>query len=122
MVEPKIERRRQPRAKGADGVSVGIDAHVTGVQVKDISLSGLCFRLEYPLELMTRLIMTLVFPQERPAGHPSGMSGGIQCEGTVVRCEPALDDYGKGYEVAIFFTKLDEAGRKAVEHYVSNHS
>ncbi|GAB4342078.1 MAG: hypothetical protein Kow0099_19300 [Candidatus Abyssubacteria bacterium] len=121
MAEPEIERRKQPRVRADDGVSIGIDAQVTGVQVRDISLSGLCFRLGHPLDFMTRLMITLVFPHDRPQNRGSALDDAIQCEGAVVRCEQVNDDYGTRYEVAVFFTKLDETARRAIDRYVKTH-
>jgi len=118
---PKADRRGQPRAEADTGLTVGAGPDVVGVQVKDISLSGLSFRLNRPVECMTRLAMTLVFPPmcDRDGGTCSH-GRKIQGEGAVVRCEPVADRAGQ-HEVAIFFTSLDDKARKVIEEYVKTH-
>jgi hypothetical protein len=100
------------------GLTVGAQPHLDGVQVKDISLSGISFRMERPIEFMTRLMMHMVFPNRSSPDGQSFMYGSIQCEGAVVRCAPVSDDNGNQYEIAVFFTHLEEAARKAIQDYV----
>ena len=116
MAMPKKERRKQPRAKGTTGLLVGLESQTPGDDIRDISLSGVCFTVEEPLEFMTQLMMTLIFPTENAPAQESG--GAIQCEGAVVRCEPIDSDAGNNYEVAVFFTRLEEAAKAAIEEYV----
>jgi len=115
---PKADRRGQPRAKAVTGLTVGAGPDVVGVQVKDISLSGLSFRVNQPVAFMTRLAMTLFFPpmSDRDGGARSH-GHKIQGEGAVVRCEPIADRIGQ-HEVAVFFTYLDDTARKVIEEYV----
>lgn len=121
MAEPKVERRKQPRARGADGLRLGAEPHAAGVQVKDISLSGLSFRASRPIEFMTRLMMTLMLPDySDQTGRPESPTS-VQCEGAVVRCEPAHGGNGNQYEVAVFFTHLDDTVKEVVEQYVKTH-
>ncbi len=121
MAKPKVERRKHPRARGTAGLRLGAAPHAAGLQVKDISLSGLSFRIGRPIEFMTRLMMTLMLPiQSDPAGRPEAPTS-VQCEGAVVRCEPVHGGDAQQYEVAVFFTDLDDTARKAVEEYVKAH-
>jgi hypothetical protein len=121
MAKPKVERRKQPRVRGAAGLRLGSAPHAAGLQVKDISLSGLSFRISRPIEFMTRLMMTLILPiQSDPAGQPETPTS-VPCEGAVVRCEPVHGSDVDQYEVAVFFTHLDDTAREAVEEYVKAH-
>lgn len=121
MVKSKTERRKQPRAKAVGGLTVGAKPHLATVQVKDISAAGLCFKNSRPLEFMSRLQMILVIPLCADALVRPEI-GEIHCEGVVVRCERIEDKHGNHYEIAVFFTQMDEAARKAVEKYVKNHA
>lgn len=115
MTRPKKERRKQPRAKGTAGLVVSMESGTPSADIKDISLSGISFTVDSPIEFMTQLMMTLIFPTESTPSH--GSDEGVRCEGAVVRCEPADAD-GDRYEVAVFFRHLDETAKTAIENYV----
>jgi hypothetical protein len=117
MAGPKKERRKQPRARGKAGLMVGVESMTPSADIKDISLSGVCFTVAKPLEFMTRLMMTLIFPSDTMSAKKSG--GAVQCEGAVVRCEPIASGEDNSYEVAVFFTHLEETAMAAIEEYVN---
>ena len=98
---------------------VGVESQKPTADIRDISLSGVCFTINESVEFMTRLMMTLIFP----AGHgsPNESERIESCEGAVVRCEPADSDKDSLYEVAVFFTHLEESTKEAIERYVSLH-
>ena len=114
MAKPKEERRKQPRVKGAAGLMVGVESQSCTIDIRDISLSGVSFVTDTPIEFMTQLMMTLILPV---AGASDSPDGRVQCEGAVVRCEPTSED-GDRYEVAVFFVHLDETTRATIEEYV----
>ncbi len=121
MTKPRRERRKKPRAKGTGKLLLALESQPPGAQIKDISVSGINFTADAPLEFMTRLVMTIVFPGEKNPGGEPASSGGIQCEGAVVRCEPVKGgDEGK-YEIAVFFTSLEQSASGAIEEYVRTH-
>ena len=122
MTKPHIERRKYPRAGGVKDLTVGAEPHVPSVQVINLSLSGLCFRMNHPIEFMTRLMMTLVLPRPHASADRPLSSISVQCEGTVVRCDPVCEDNQTRYEAAVFFTHLDDTPRKAIEEYVETHT
>ena len=121
MAKPVKERRKHLRAKGAEGLTVGVESHAPGVPVGDISLSGVSFTLDAPVEFMTRLMMTLVFPSEHASEQQASAPAGVQCEGAVVRCDPVRDGREGRYDVAVFFTHLEDFAREAIEEYVRTH-
>lgn len=100
---------------------IGVDSRLSGAPIKDISLSGVNFIADEPIEFMTRLMMTVVFPPQGASKDKSSASVGIQCEGAVVRCEPVKESDDEKYEVAVFFTHLDETAKSAIEEYVRAH-
>lgn len=119
MTKPKEERRKKPRARGAPGLTVGVKSQAPSADIRDISLSGVRFAVDEPIEFMTRLIMTLVVPGADASSDET--AGGVHCEGAVVRCEPMDSGENSRYEVAVFFTQLDETAKKAIEEYVQTH-
>ena len=120
MKKPAKERRKQPRVTGTHGFTVDLRSGAPAIQVKDISLSGISFRTNSPLEFMTRLMMTLVFPAKELLTAQSN-SVRIQCQGAVVRCDPMGKDEENSYEAAVFFTQLDEKARETIDEYVQKH-
>ncbi len=122
MTKQTEERRRQPRAKGTAGLTVGLEPESAAIQVKDVSLSGISFRTREPIEFMTQLMMTLVFPTTGGAKSRATDPYAVRCEGAVVRCDRRGSKEENQYEIAVFFTHLDENARKAIEEYVQTHS
>ena len=114
MAKPKEERRKQPRVKGAAGLVVGVEPQSSTIDIRDISISGVSFFVDTPIEFMTQLMMTLILPIAGASDNPDGR---VQCEGAVVRCEPTSED-GDRYEVAVFFMHLDETIKATIEKYV----
>ena len=121
MTRPAKERRKHLRAKGAEGLTVGVEPQAPGVPVRDISLSGVSFTLDAPVEFMTRLMMTLVFPSGRSPERQPSAPAAVQCEGAVVRCDPVRDGREGCYDVAVFFTHLEDSAKEAIEEYVQTH-
>jgi hypothetical protein len=116
MAGPKEERRKHPRAQGTAGLMLGVESMTPSADIKDISLSGVRFTVGEPLEFMTKLVMTLIFPFENSPAQESG--GAIECEGAVVRCEPVGSGEDDSYEVAVFFTHMEETAKTAITEYV----
>ena len=118
MAKPKEERRKLPRVKGTVGLLVGMESQSPTTDIRDISLSGISFITDSPIEFMTQLMMTLVLPTVDASSKGSkGADSRVQCEGAAVRCEPVGVD-GESYEVAVFFMHLDETAKAAIEKYV----
>lgn len=122
MTKLTEERRRQPRAKGTSGLTVGLGPESATIQVKDLSLSGICFRTKKPIEFMTQLMMTLVFPAASASQSQAANPDTVRCEGAVVRCDHTSAKRENQYEIAVFFTHLDENAKRAIEEYVQTHS
>jgi len=112
------ERRRAPRAPGGFMLAIATPLKRRAVPVKDISRSGVCCDLPFPIPVMTRVRIEL----ELPAGIlPDTPTRRIPCEGAVVRCEPVhRSGSGRAYDVAIFFLSIPTEGRAAIEEYVSS--
>ncbi|HOZ49209.1 MAG TPA: PilZ domain-containing protein [Candidatus Hydrogenedentes bacterium] len=102
------ERRRYSRSRSGfpvrEDAGLGILNHVN-----NISSNGVLCHTAKPVPLMTKMSMSLVLP--KPKRYK------VECEGIVVRCEPH-ESGDEHYKVAILFTKLSEADRKAIETFV----
>ena len=119
MTKSRSERRKKPRVKGVAGLAVGLASQGRSADITDISLSGLRFTADEPIEYMTQLMMTLVVPVTHTSSGKQPTD--VQCEGAVVRCEPIGPGENCQYEVAVFFTLLDDAARKTIEEYAQTH-
>jgi hypothetical protein len=118
MGKPKEERRKQPRVKASVGLMIGVEPQSPSADIRDISLSGISFIVDSPIEFMTQLVMTLVLPAaDASSGGSDNPDGRVQCEGAVVRCDPAGADDDR-YEVAVYFMHLNETAKAAIEKYV----
>ena len=119
MTKPAKERRRKRRVTGVEGLAIGLDSQTSAAAIIDISLSGVRFLTQKPVEFMTKLMMTLIISGDGSA--PKTSRTGVQCEGAVVRCEPIGRGEDGRYEVAAFFTHLDEEAEKTIGEYVHAH-
>lgn len=89
------------------------------VQVKDLSLSGICCTTEFQLPEMTRVGIILNLPEARGRFQPKEP---IKCEGAVVRCEEKeAGDAGTVYDLAIFFTDIDSDSRNVLKSFIEAH-
>ena len=103
------ERRRYPRSKRR--IQLVLDDSGPGIlnHVDNISETGVLCHTIKPVALMTRIGIVLDLP--KPVDHR------VETEGVVVRCEPHElgDDH---FNVAIFFTRLEEKDRDAIHQFV----
>jgi hypothetical protein len=108
MTRAQSERRSAPRA------SVDLPLQIAGkggprpARLANISQSGLCCHYDEVVPEMTVMDVDLVLPDDEPR----------RVRGVVVRCEKESDRRVGGYEVAIYFTDLEAATRKAIRSYV----
>lgn len=109
------ERRKCPRAeRGAAQVQAAISGS-TIRHVDNISCSGVLCRMDKNLPLMEKLFISI----ELPDGDGDAYS--LECEGVVVRTEPfECECNGSEYQVAIFFTHLEDDTRHRISQYVEN--
>jgi hypothetical protein len=88
------------------------------METLNISSSGIYFKSDSFIEPMTKLSMELELPVPGEGGTESTASA--RCEGIVVRVLPevAADDIAH-YEVAVFFTQIDESGLDYLQKHIS---
>jgi hypothetical protein len=92
----------------------------TSLETINISTSGIYFRSDHYIEPMTKLAMEIEVSV--PAGVPGAApdTAPVPCEGLVVRSTPEEETAGcTGYEVAVFFTHVEPAGRENLEKHIA---
>jgi hypothetical protein len=88
------------------------------LQTLNLSAGGFYCDIYRPLEPLTRLALSLVFPPFGP-DHQSPRT--IDCEAIVVRVDPPA--YSKGpYRLAAHFTRLSTEDRRFIDAYVAWHN
>jgi hypothetical protein len=87
------------------------------VETINVSANGVYFASRGYIAPLTRVEIVLVLPE--PGGAASGATREVSCEGVVVRTEPESPREGVSrYDIACFFTSIDEADRTHLESYI----
>lgn len=118
MTKPTRERRKAPRipAKLAMQVTGQEDASVLTTESINLSASGIQFGSRMFLSPLTKVALTLLLP---PFGRRLRRERMLRCEGVIVRCEEAPTARQKPrYELACYFTDLEQVDRELIEQYV----
>ncbi len=104
------DRRRYPRSQR--GLKLVVDDSGPGVlnHIDNISAAGILCHTVKPLPLMARIGVMVDLP--KPLEYR------VEAEGIVVRCEPhELGD--DNFVVAIFFTRVSQADKDAINNFVT---
>ncbi len=118
MTKPIRERRKAPRipAKLAMQVAGQEDESVLTTESINLSASGIQFGSRVFLSPLTKVALTLLLP---PFGRRLRRERMLRCEGIIVRCEETPTARQKPrYELACYFTGLEEVDRELIEQYV----
>ncbi len=114
------ERRKQPRVSAGLPVKLGSDRTTLITQTKNISTLGLFCRVDAEFPLMTRISVTLFAPVPTAAGKT--VTRKVNCDGIVIRSERVSDAAGAVfYNLAVYFSELNEAQRKIIDRYVQHN-
>ncbi len=112
MTEPRIERRRAPRAPAAFPIQVYLQGEFREALVKDLSCNGICCTHPGPIEEMSLVRLEFQLPAETERHI---------VQGAVVRCREICSGNPPTCEIALFFTEVPAATQAAlaifVEHY-----
>jgi len=120
MAEMQQERRRARRVDANLSLQVTLSppdgsVKTASLQTINISSSGVYFRSDHFLEPMTKLALDFEVAVSGDSGPAT-----VQCEGLVVRTTPEAETEGcDAYEVAVFFSFLDDAARDALEQHIA---
>ncbi|MEM7201862.1 MAG: PilZ domain-containing protein [Planctomycetota bacterium] len=99
------ERRGAPRAEASLPLRLSPDATAQPATLRNLSTTGLCCDSPVPLDEMALMGIQLELSSQ---AH--------DIKGVVVRCDK--HDGAVGYEVAIYFTEVAPATRKAIGDFV----
>lgn len=108
------EKRRYPRIATSIQMSLVADNRNVRSETINLSMSGVCCRVDRPFEVMTCLEVILLLPEE---GAPDDVKY-VTCEGIVVRNEKSTD----GYHIAIFFSDISIDEMRKLKAYIAAHS
>jgi hypothetical protein len=107
--------RFQAALGGADG-----ELQLSSFETVNLSISGLYFKSDRPMEPMTRFELEIMFPGDNGDPGDGGGPVSVKGEGTVVWAAPDVDAPGSDrFEVGVFFSRLDPAGKKRLAAHVN---
>ena len=87
------------------------------VETINVSANGVYFSSRGYIAPLTRVEIVLVLPNT--GGGRGGGTREVACEGVVVRTEPESPQEGVSrYDIACFFTSIDETDRTHLESYI----
>lgn len=109
MTNSPRERRRAPRAVADFPIQLNPAGQATPARLKDLSAIGLCCTTSAKMQEMSIVGIDLQLP---------GESKRHALQGAVVRCEPTRGSKSS-YELAVWFTQIDDAAKKALGAYVA---
>jgi hypothetical protein len=125
MTERRVERRKTQRVDATLKLEVQIprddgELQAASLETLNISSSGIYFRSDRFLEPMTKLEMVLELPISAGTDQSGPEIAAVPCEGIVVRVTPEEEQEGcDHYEIAVFFTGIDEEGILHLEQHVA---
>jgi len=115
------EKRRHPRVQ--DRLTLRSSSPETGsveMSTTNLSLGGAHVVTNHYMPLMTRVEVTLHLPPE--AGHESRPLP-VKTEAVVVRVLPPAPGPGfRSFEMALFFSRMEQPDRSALARYLSTQS
>ncbi len=88
------ERRRYPRIETSIPMNLKADKHNVSAETINLSMSGACCRVNWPIAMMTSLNIILMLPDE---GAPDDVMY-VECEGIVVRNEKKVNGHHRLYD------------------------
>jgi len=87
---------------------------VGGLETINVSANGVYFASPTYIAPLTRLEIVLVLPDPGRSRQRK-----VTCQGIVVRTEPETEEENRhSYDVACFFTSIDETDRADLESYI----
>ena len=112
--KPLSERRRYPRIETRIQMNLVADKRNVSAETVNLSMSGVCCRVNRPIKMMTSLEIVLMLPDE---GAPDDVTY-VECEGVVIRDEKTAN----GHHVSIFFNQMERDEMRKLAAYIASHS
>jgi len=110
MPTPVSERRRAARVAATFPIQLGSGDQSRPARLKDLSEIGLCCAANQQIPEMTKVAIEMLLP---------GTKQKHTLEGAVVRCEPMRGKQPPVYDLAVYFTDINDAAKAAIRGYVS---
>ena len=108
------ERRRYPRIETRIPMNLVADKRNVSAETVNLSMSGVCCRVNRPIAMMTSLEIVLMLPDE---GAPDDVMY-VECEGIVVRDEKTEN----GHHISIFFNDIKRDEIRKLAAYIASHN
>jgi hypothetical protein len=103
------ERRRAPRATVNFPIELTYRDETRSGALVDLSEIGLCCTYPIAIDELTQVRLVLDLP---------GVAERIPVEGAVVRCEKRRGETPPTYEIALYFTRIENDARSRVRSFV----
>jgi c-di-GMP-binding flagellar brake protein YcgR len=114
-----VERRKHPRVNKALSLKLSsLNADLV-TETKNISASGVLCEVEHPLELFTKVKITLLLPIRDSVAVKTKVVR-VACEGVVVR-KDFIPEIQK-FNIAIFFNRISKVASEKLARYISCHT
>ena len=107
------ERRRHPRLEKKLPFKVAADGYGFSTTTQNISCVGAYCRIKKYIPPFTRVKVKLTLPIRAKRDEKSYT---LNCEGVIVRTE---DQDKSGFNIAIFFNRINDAQRKKISEYIN---
>jgi c-di-GMP-binding flagellar brake protein YcgR len=120
----KKERRKHRRASlevPLDMEDLAVEGKTIRATTVNLSAGGFYCRVPFHVPVLTKLKISMAIPVRDTAGKEEDYA--ITCEGMVVRTMPEKPESGtETYEIACFFTEIDDYDRLVIEQYLAEKS
>lgn len=118
------ERRRYGRVQAQialqlSGADEAFPAESITTESLNIGAGGVYCHVGHFIAPLTKMQVTMVLPIRTKKGSVKNEI--LKADGVVVRCQPSGGEEG-GYQIACFFTGLDDDSRTTIEEYVRQHT
>jgi hypothetical protein len=111
-----MDKRKYPRVKKRVPVKLCFSDSDVITETKNISGNGALCAVTKPLNLMTKLDITMLIPKTAATDDTVKT---IRCKGVVVRVERNGDESEYSHDIAIFFNDIKEPDRKKLTNYIT---
>lgn len=114
----RVERRGAVRIPARLAMEIAVGGDTAEVESLNVSANGVYFVSQLHIPVLTRLQITLELPED----GESSRTRSVTCDGVVVRSEPEeADERVDEYNVACYFTSIEENDRETLESYILKH-
>ena len=114
----QVERRGAVRVPARLAMEIAVAGDTSQVESLNVSANGVYFISSLHIPVLTKLRITLDLPE----GDEDSRTRSVACDGVVVRAEPEEPDPSVDeYNIACYFTSIDERDRETLERYILKH-